>query len=52
MAGMSSASSEYDIILDNVSWTYSGSSEPAIKNISLKVRRGEILVITGPSGAG
>jgi len=52
MAGISSASSEYDIILDNVSWTYSGSSEPAIKNISLKVRRGEILVITGPSGAG
>lgn len=42
----------YDIVLDNVTWTYSGSSEPAIRNISLKVRKGEILVITGPSGAG
>jgi len=43
---------QYDVVIDNVSWTYSGSSEPAIKNISLRVRKGEILVITGPSGAG
>ncbi len=52
MAEVGSTSSEYDIVLDGVSWTYSGSSEPAIKNISLKVRKGEILVITGPSGSG
>jgi energy-coupling factor transport system ATP-binding protein len=43
---------QFDIVLDNVTWTYSGSSEPAIKNVSLNVKRGEILVITGPSGAG
>ncbi|MEM4316013.1 MAG: ABC transporter ATP-binding protein [Nitrososphaerota archaeon] len=43
---------QYDIVLDNVTWTYSGSSEPAIRNISLHVRKGEILVVTGPSGAG
>lgn len=43
---------QYEIVLDNITWTYSGSSEPAIKNVSLRVGSGEILVITGPSGAG
>ncbi|GBC69008.1 Putative HMP/thiamine import ATP-binding protein YkoD [archaeon HR01] len=43
---------QFDIVLENVTWTYSGSSEPAIKNISLHVKSGEILVVTGPSGAG
>ncbi|MEM4561242.1 MAG: ATP-binding cassette domain-containing protein, partial [Candidatus Caldarchaeum sp.] len=42
----------YDILVENVSWTYSGSKHPAIKNVSLRVRPGEVLVITGPSGAG
>ncbi|MEM4382344.1 MAG: ATP-binding cassette domain-containing protein, partial [Candidatus Caldarchaeum sp.] len=42
----------YDILVENVSWTYSGSKNPAIKNVSLRVRPGEVLVITGPSGAG
>ncbi|MEM4304323.1 MAG: energy-coupling factor transporter ATPase [Candidatus Caldarchaeum sp.] len=47
-----SSQEQYDIVLDNVSWTYSGSSKPAVKNINLRVKKGEILVITGPSGSG
>nr|BAJ49578.1 cobalt/nickel ABC transporter ATP-binding protein [Candidatus Caldarchaeum subterraneum] len=47
-----SSQEHYDIVLDNVTWTYSGSSKPAVKNINLRVKKGEILVITGPSGSG
>lgn len=52
MTSSSRSERGHDIVMENVTWTYSGTKEPAIKNISLKVSRGEILVITGPSGAG
>src|SRR5579885_3377919 len=42
----------YVIEFRNVSWRYQGSSEKALQNINLKVKKGEVLVITGPSGAG
>jgi energy-coupling factor transport system ATP-binding protein len=42
----------YEIILKNVTYKYPGSDKPALKNIDLKVRKGEILLITGPTGAG
>ncbi|MEM2083845.1 MAG: ATP-binding cassette domain-containing protein, partial [Nitrososphaerota archaeon] len=45
-------SEEYEIILKNVTYKYPGSDKPALKNIDLKVRKGEILLITGPTGAG
>ncbi|EHR78178.1 ABC transporter [Thermococcus litoralis DSM 5473] len=44
--------SEYIIELENVSYKYPGSSEYAIKNINLRIKKGERVLITGPSGAG
>jgi len=43
---------EYPIEVENVTFTYLEGEEPAIRNIDLKVKKGEILMITGPSGAG
>lgn len=43
---------EYDIEFRNVSFTYEGAKEPAIENINLKIRPGEVVLLTGPSGAG
>ncbi|MEM3703475.1 MAG: energy-coupling factor transporter ATPase [Candidatus Bathyarchaeia archaeon] len=43
---------EYSVEINNVTFTYMGSKEPAIYDINLKVKKGEILMITGPSGAG
>ncbi|MEM2507566.1 MAG: ATP-binding cassette domain-containing protein [Nitrososphaeria archaeon] len=41
-----------EIIFDHVTFTYSGSKKPAIKNINLKIMRGETILIVGPAGAG
>ena len=43
---------EYPIQVENVTFTYLEGEEPAIRSIDLKVKKGEILMITGPSGAG
>jgi energy-coupling factor transporter ATP-binding protein EcfA2 len=43
---------EYDIQFIDVSFTYEGAETPAIENINLKVRPGEVVLLTGPSGAG
>jgi len=43
---------EYPIHVENVTFTYLEGEEPAITSIDLKVKKGEILMITGPSGAG
>jgi energy-coupling factor transporter ATP-binding protein EcfA2 len=43
---------EYDIEFIDVSFTYEGAETPAIENINLKVRLGEVVLLTGPSGAG
>jgi energy-coupling factor transport system ATP-binding protein len=40
------------ISLRNVTWTYAGSSRPALEEINLEVERGEAILITGPAGAG
>jgi energy-coupling factor transporter ATP-binding protein EcfA2 len=45
-------STDADIILENVTFTYEDAKRPAVKNINLRVRKGEKLLITGPSGAG
>jgi len=42
-----------DIIeVDNLTYYYPGGSKPALANISLKISRGDFLLITGPSGSG
>jgi energy-coupling factor transport system ATP-binding protein len=43
---------EHDIEFIGVSFTYEGAEKPAIVDINLKVRPGEIVLLTGPSGAG
>jgi len=40
------------IVLENVTYTYSGGTKPALDAIELRVRQGETLMVTGPSGAG
>lgn len=41
-----------DVVFENVSFTYAGDSKPALKDISLTVRKGETVLIAGPAGAG
>jgi len=45
-------SEEYSVVLENVTYYYPNSSEPAIKNVNLRVKKGEFIVIAGPSGGG
>ena len=41
-----------DIEFNNLTFTYEGADQPALKNIDLKVSAGEIILITGPAGSG
>jgi osmoprotectant transport system ATP-binding protein len=41
-----------DLVFDNVSKTYAGTTEPVIENLSFEVPAGEICVLVGPSGCG
>lgn len=45
-------SDEVEIQLDNVTFRYPTSKEDVLRNVSLTVRKGEFLGITGPAGAG
>lgn len=40
------------IEFQNVSFTYKGADKPALTDINLKINKGEIMLITGPSSAG
>lgn len=40
------------IFLKNVSFCYGDSNKPVLKNINLKINKGEFILITGPSGCG
>ncbi|UMZ74465.1 ABC transporter ATP-binding protein [Natranaerofaba carboxydovora] len=42
----------YDIELKNVTKTYIGTEEPAVKNLNLNVNEGSIVTLLGPSGCG
>jgi len=44
--------SEMEIQIDNVTFRYPTSKADVLKNVSLKVRKGEFIGITGPAGAG
>jgi subfamily B ATP-binding cassette protein MsbA len=41
-----------EIHFDHVDYTYPGSDEPALRGIDLRLRRGEMVALVGPSGAG
>ncbi|MEM1575458.1 MAG: energy-coupling factor transporter ATPase [Nitrososphaerota archaeon] len=43
---------QYDIEVENLWWKYATSKDWILKNISIKIRKGEFLGIVGPSGAG
>lgn len=40
------------ISLEDYSYTYPGRSEPALDGVTLRVQKGEVLLVTGPTGAG
>ena len=40
------------IDLDNVSFSYGGQAEGCIRNINLKIKEGEFVLLTGQSGSG
>ncbi len=41
-----------EIHFENVVYSYPGAEEPAIKGIDLRLKRGEMVALVGPSGAG
>lgn len=43
---------EHDIKFKAVSFTYAGANFPAIRDINLEIKSGEIVLITGPAGSG
>lgn len=40
------------ITLKNISKIYAGSKQPAVKNLSLQIQKGEVFGLLGPNGAG
>lgn len=40
------------VTADNISYTYPGRAEPAVKNVSLAIAQGETIAIVGENGAG
>src|SRR5688572_7721819 len=40
------------IIFDRVTYTYPGATRPALRDFSLTIPLGELIVMAGPSGAG
>ena len=37
---------------DNLTYTYPGAEKPSIREVSLKIEKGEFVLLTGPSGCG
>jgi len=40
------------IEVKNLTYTYPGGTQPAIKNVSLTIEKGDFVILTGPSGCG
>lgn len=41
-----------EMVVDGVSYTYPGSDQPAVREVSLRVRPGEIIAMVGENGSG
>jgi ATP-binding cassette, subfamily B, bacterial len=41
-----------EVVVDGVSYTYPGSDQPAVREVSLRVRPGEIIAMVGENGSG
>lgn len=41
-----------DITFENVTFSYAGSTTPAVKNVSFSVKEGQTVALVGPSGGG
>ena len=41
-----------DIVFENVGFTYSGAENPALKNVNIRIGRGERIALVGHNGAG
>ena len=45
-------SKQPDILLEDVSFVYQGAEQPALDGINLRIKPGEIVMLSGPAGAG
>jgi len=46
------AALDHDIEIRDLSFTYPGNSQPAIKNVSFRIKKGEIVALVGNNGSG
>jgi ATP-binding cassette subfamily B protein len=51
-AGLTPATRRGEVDLTNVTFTYPGSTAPALSDISLRIKAGEVLALVGENGAG
>lgn len=52
-SGLSLRQSEEGVIsVEHLTYTYPFAKEPALKDVSLAVRKGDFVIVTGPNGAG
>lgn len=49
---MGSIYRDYPVVLEDVSFTYEGSDKPVLKDVDLRIRRGEVTAILGRTGSG
>ena len=43
---------QYDVVMENLTFTYFGDDKPALRDINLTMERGEVVGILGPNNAG
>ncbi|PHM60349.1 ABC transporter ATP-binding protein [Xenorhabdus ishibashii] len=52
VSGSLAAPDKYDVEVDNISFSYPGTHQPAIQNVSFYAPQGSMTAIVGPSGSG